>query len=656
MTFLAPLGLLALLTLPLIVLLHLRRERLRRVAVPSLMLWQYIAPETGKRRKFMLPFTLLLLLHLLIAALLALALSQPQWLGRLLGSDQQHLIVIVDSSTSMAAREGMGQTRLDQARDHVRGLIDQLGGSGTLSIIEAGSEAHLLTSGGAGNRAGLITALDQMQPTGTGTDLVGALTLADIARANVPEQQAASGEQLVVVSDLEPPTDAGLPLDQIEWERVGGNSDNRAIVVMAARARQNNSAEYDVYTRITNYHDQPVTTALRLFADDELLNVHTVDLQASGEAELTWELPSNVEVLRAELESDDALPIDNTAVLSLAQSRTISTLLVAEEAGPLQRALEAIPDLNVTTRTPAEYFSAPQAAELTVFQGVLPDEWPVGGVLVINPPAGNHSLLTVDAAPPAESAEAAPFPPYVSLSTTEAADDMLEDLNLESIDFAFDSLPVVQLPDWANVLLVAERRARLADGTLEDAVTSRPLILRGNTGESEIAIWTFDPSQGNLAGKLVFPLLVARTVENLTTPPSPQSVLLGETLVMQAHPRAERARLLTPAGETRDIAIATTFLIDGLTEPGLYTLEELDSDGVISQSQIAVNAGSPLESDLRPRPMPQTEDVYLAGSVLEATPDNSENTPTSTPEPLWPLLSLGAIVILIVEWVYIHWR
>ncbi|PMP83121.1 MAG: hypothetical protein C0183_08830, partial [Roseiflexus castenholzii] len=39
MSFLLPLGLLALLALPLIVLLHFLRERRRRVPTPSLLLW-----------------------------------------------------------------------------------------------------------------------------------------------------------------------------------------------------------------------------------------------------------------------------------------------------------------------------------------------------------------------------------------------------------------------------------------------------------------------------------------------------------------------------------------------------------------------------------------------------------------------------------------
>src|ERR671926_1699852 len=103
MTFLIPLGLLALLSLPLIIILHLLRERRRRVAVPSLLHWLNIPRRPEGERIRRLPLTLLLLLHLLIAGLLGLALGRPQLPGTPSGTARQTAIVL-DTSTSMAAR------------------------------------------------------------------------------------------------------------------------------------------------------------------------------------------------------------------------------------------------------------------------------------------------------------------------------------------------------------------------------------------------------------------------------------------------------------------------------------------------------------------------------------------------------------------------
>ncbi|WP_322511723.1 BatA domain-containing protein, partial [Chloroflexus sp.] len=85
MTFLAPIGLLALLALPVIVFLHLLQARRRRAVVPSLLIWWQIPSRPAARRRRRLRWTLLLLLHLLAALLIGLALAQPQiplpWLG-----------------------------------------------------------------------------------------------------------------------------------------------------------------------------------------------------------------------------------------------------------------------------------------------------------------------------------------------------------------------------------------------------------------------------------------------------------------------------------------------------------------------------------------------------------------------------------------------
>src|SRR5438132_11507852 len=97
MTFLLPLGLLALLTLPIILILHLLRERRRRVAVPSLLHWQNLPRKREGERIRRLPLTLLLLLQLLVATLIGLALGRPQLAGAL-GGASRPVALILDTS------------------------------------------------------------------------------------------------------------------------------------------------------------------------------------------------------------------------------------------------------------------------------------------------------------------------------------------------------------------------------------------------------------------------------------------------------------------------------------------------------------------------------------------------------------------------------
>src|SRR5689334_11991367 len=193
MTFLLPLGLLALLTLPVILLLHLLRERRRRMAVPSLLHWQNLPRKREGERIRRLPLTLLLLLHLLAAALIGLALGRPQLAGALGGAPRQTAIII-DTSTSMAARDG-ASTRFAQARDRARAALNGLAGSDRAILIAAGPSARVVASGGAADVAGLQQALDELRPGGTGADLAGALTLAEAAFDKQRDRQ------VLVISD-----------------------------------------------------------------------------------------------------------------------------------------------------------------------------------------------------------------------------------------------------------------------------------------------------------------------------------------------------------------------------------------------------------------------------------------------------------------------
>jgi hypothetical protein len=553
------------------------------------------------------------------------------------------MVVVVDTSTSMAAQESSNATRLDRAREQVRGLVGAMGMNDTLSLVTAGSQTRFVTTGGFNNRAALLDALDELQATGTGTDLARALTLAQVTL-----EQAAGGStrngRVVVVSDQEPPTEAALPAEYVEWVRVGEATNNRAVVVLSALPRRGATGTH-VYVRVANYDAQPATTTLALYGDDELITTRTLDIQGNSESELALELPPGIEMLRAELNhgaEPDMLPLDDVARLSLIQSRATDVLLVSDAPVVLLRALAALPNLNLTTVTPTDYSAAPTAnrADLTIFHNVMPTAWPLGGVLLIHPPAGEHDLLRVEAAAAATPAEAAAGgPDPVTVVSLVGTENPLDGLSLGGVEFG--PLPRVEPPAWSQVLLASEET---------------PLVLHGHTGDSEVAIWAFDPNAGNLAGKLAFPLLAARMVEVLTPPPPPSSLLLGDTLEWQPNPRTERVEVRHPDTQVQQIdALASqTLLIEGLDQPGIYRIIEYADGAPLYEGAIAVNAGTPLESDLRPNAMPSTATPYIALDTNAAAA--ADAAPRNEPQPIWPWLTLGALIVVTIEWLYVHLR
>jgi Ca-activated chloride channel homolog len=326
--------------------------------------------------------------------------------------------------------------------------------------------------------------------------------------------------------------------------------------------------------------------------------------------------------VRVEISSNDALPADDAAELSLAQVRPINAVLVSNNPA-LQRALQALPGLNVRQISANDYAAAQPAADLTVFDGVLPQAWPVGGVLVINPPLSRDPLL-----PTGGRQRPSPEDSLVTLLP-----NLFDGLSLGSVDFGAPR--AVEAPPWAQVAL---------------ALGETPLVLRGQAERSEIAIWTFDLNDSNLASRLAFPLLVARTVRDLTPAALPGSTTLGSAITLRPGPRAELLQIIAPDGTTSELQLdqsATAQLM--AQQAGLYTVVERAGTDEVFRGSLAVNAGSSAESPLSPRRLPTLRSPETLAS--ETGPEAEQ-----AGLPFWPWLAAGALAIFMFEWFYSHMR
>ncbi|KAB8141928.1 VWA domain-containing protein [Chloroflexia bacterium SDU3-3] len=600
MQFLLPIGLLALLALPVIVLLHIIRERRRRQVVPSLLHWRDLPRPQGGQRLSQLPISPLLLLQLLAALLLALALARPQLLAAPLGQATQ-LVLVIDTSTSMAARDG-SSTRFDQAVGRARALLGTLPPGGSATLIAAGSVPQVVAQG---DRAAAEAALGQLRPGGTVQDMGPALALADAA---VDAQHTA---RIVVLTDGGGPRpDAYVAAAPIDWQQIGGAAANRAIIAFAARAA---GGKTQVYARVANYGDSSFDGMLRLFSGDEALDARPVQIAANAEAEQTWTLPAGGDALRLELDGGDALPDDDTAVLSLAPERPIRVLLVAEDAEPLQRALKAVPGAQVSYVPPSQY-AAQQDVDVTVFDTFLPNEWPAGAALAIYPPTS--ALLPGIAAQPVD----------ISGETLETGGSLLGGLGLGGVNFGLVR-GVEPYSGTATLLRAGET----------------PLIQRGQVDGRSLAIWSFDIHQGNIATRLAFPLLVSRTLRDLAPTAPPASLVAGATMVLRPDPRTTTVELVAPNGQVQRMPGGASVTLGPLAQAGWYDLIERGPSGERYRGKIAVNAGAAAESSLRQQPAPTLSAAAAAqGGLLRRTTD------------LWPGLALLAAAILIFEWLYIH--
>lgn len=598
MSLLFPLGLLGLLTLPLILLLHLQRERPRRLRVPSVLLWQRLASAQPHPEPRRLPITLLLLLHLLIAALVAVALARPALPGSSPTRARQ-TIVLLDTSTSMAATDS-GESRLAAATARLDALRAGMGADDMLLLVTLSPTAEIVGRFGGGTRE---VALPPLHAAGEGLDLRGGLNLAngllDPRRAN----------RIVILSDATwlPETLAALPAPvgaPVRWEPLGGPAANQAIVAFAARSLP--SGESDLIARVVNYDDEPAARTLRLVAPglegEQVLADLPLDLPANGERVGAWRLPAGVAQVDAELAGSDAQPADDRATLTIAladapgRAAGLPVRIVGPESPALQRLFAALPGI-----VPAE---ANLPAALTVVTGQIPPEPPSGALLLVAPPQA-PTWESMGSAPPAQA-------------PTALAHPLVRGLDLTGVAFPRASaLP----PAWAEPVLTSAR--------------GEFLIWRGTVGQTRVVALNFDLERSNLPAKLAFPLLMARIVTDLTPLGVPATVGLGESV---AFPWAvSEFRVLGPDGAPLPIAARGSEHVVRPHLPGLHTVE-LGGRPVAS---FAAQAGAPLESDLRPS---QAETLPAIAQV-----PIRERAPTIPVRDLAPWLIVAALAALLIE-------
>jgi hypothetical protein len=639
-SLLAPIGLFALLALPVIVVLHMRRTTPRPLTVPSLRFWLVAEPAQTRRTRWRRPpFSWLLLLQLLAAAALAVALARPATsraldaLGIDLRTDPRHLLLLLDGSTSMSATGPDGRTRFEAARAEALDRLAGLQEGDAATVLLMGTQVTTLGATDAASLDLLRERVATLPLPGGQADLDGALALA--ADLVLPGRE----NDAVVVSDgavaADPATVAALGAP-VAFAAVGGDAANAAVVAVTARTDPAAPDAPLLYARVANFGPDSVNAPAVLLADGLEAGRQDVALPANGSAELGWRLPPGASEATVRLEHPDALPADNAATLPLAGSDALSLriLLVSDIPSPLARVLAAIPGARLQSEAGDRLEDpAPLGGfDLVVLEGVVAPPEALARLqtplLVVAPPAGGPV--------PVEGTMAAP-----EIERLRAGDPLLDGVDLAGA--AFGDAPLLA------PLAGREEVVGAAEG---------PLVARETVAGQPAVVFAFDPIASNLPRRVAFPILVANAVSELAPPPLPATSPLGEPLTISpragvavvevAPPTGEAVALPVPAPASGGSRPEVLFAATGA--PGAYRVTERDANGAETGSgRFVVNAGHPRESDLRPNP-------GLPAALAEGRANApAAGAPESALSQLWPLLALLALGLLALEWIVSLW-
>ncbi len=559
--FLHPLGLLALLGLPVVVAIHLFRRRFRPREVSALFLWRDDddVPLAGRRRE-RLRTGASFWLELLAALLLALAFAGPRACG---AGEADHLVVVLDASASMDA-ELYGERLSETAVELVRDRIDDLSSRGRVTIVESGPRPTLL-AGPAAFAAEASARLDGYEPSAARHDLSPAVALA---------LQLAGGAAVLVVTDHYAP---GQFPDEVELVSIGRPGSNVAIT-HAARTRveeEDGTVERALVT-LTAFTREPVRTELLLRAEDGGTQRRSVELAPDEREHLTFDLADGVGAVELAL-APDALAIDDRVVLAPVPPRTLAlgTTLDPVELTALGLGSEGSP-------TPLDRWLAivPESLEAP-----SPD---LAHLRIARRPATSPRTWGLALAAQGEERE-----DLIGPFLAEKHHPALEGLTLQGIVWSVD--PNLRLP-----------------GTPLVSAGDTPILTEDLRGDRRTWWMNVDPWRSSLQRSPDWPILLSNLAElRRAELPGPvrTNVSVGDRFVYRASDEAVYLVRAVDGDWEREYPARGTLVAEDIERPGLYTLSR---DGR-ELCRFGVGFKDPAESDLRGmRPGDNSRDLALA--------------------------------------------
>lgn len=579
--------------LPIIIALYFLKLRREEHTVSSTYLWREMVRDLAANAPWQkLRPSWLLLLQLLFLIALMVTLTRPfTWTHTTSGD---HLILILDSSASMAATD-VGQNRLHEASDQARRLAASLPAAVPVTLIAAGDNVQVLLSASP-DRSRLNQELNKLAPGITDSDMTTALELASAIAAGDTDAQ------IVVLSDggVNLPEHLNLP-SEIRYIPIGTSDNNQAISALSLDASSAGQGRVG-FVRVNNYSSEAVERRLTLYADGQLVGARDLTLPATEAVAFTFpDLPGDTASLEARLEDEDALPLDDRAwaVAPLANGTQIQ--IVTSGNRFLETALTLMPNVEVTTISLADYEATwaegatddmavetednPAPNWLTIFDGGLPQEghYPPGALLFIGPVHSTEFFSVtgaLEAPTPQPAGSNEPLLRYVDLR------DMVVQESAE-----------LSLPAWGWPVITAQSDAE---------TSSAPLLITGETQGHRVAVLAFDLRKSDLPLRVAFPLLLANLLDFLTPGNAgalPKTVQPGHPVPLPAAAQAESLIITRPDGSTQRLATGGEELIfDTATTPGVYTVDWEAQGEQWPLGRFAVNVFNPNESKIAPQP------------------------------------------------------
>ena len=620
MTFLAPIaGLIGgALGGAVVLLAWMLKLRRRPVRVSSTMLWaRTVRDMEGNVPWQMARPSVLLLLHLLIVALLALAIARPVTGGGV--GVRPGTVIILDAGGSMrAVVDAEGRTRLDLAKERAIGLIRRAGSEGGASVrvIRAGASASLV-SGGGGSWREAAARVRRVEGDDAPGDLDAAIAL---ARSGGGEEAASPA--IVVLTAREPNPESGADVffegvDPAAAERGSHAIENIGITRLGARRDDGDPALCRFFARLEGRVDGPTGVVVRVVVDGETIASRAAELTAEEDA-VSVTLTARIDraaLVRLELSGDDALGSDDRAWVTLPDPSPIRVRVVAPGGSADRLVLDALESATggpVSVVAPGDA-PAGAAPDLVVGDRVVLGEGAPGLV-----PPGVPTLVLAGAGGAGDGST-------TRARTWERSHPLMLGVDLSRVAFtgaaALDEAGAAVVARWARGALIVERA-------------------RGGARHIRVGFALPDSNWGVLVS---LPIFVANAVERLV--PGTRGVgrthRVGEPVPIDA-PVEGVSLVSAPDPSARLVGTGNGRAeLLGAARAGVYGIRGIGT-GAVGVS--VLDGGVTRRAGVR---RPAEDASARAGGGVVAGSDRVA---------LWRWFALAAMIVLALEWTLDAWR
>lgn len=373
-------------------LLYLFRRKPRKVPVSSLMFFKSLArehQESAWLRRLKRLLSLLLTLAIIAGAVGALA--------RLVVSpaagEVRSVVVLIDRSASMGAKDSRGATRLDDAVARVRERLAGLPGAVPVMIIAFDRQTEIVVPKSFDRRA-ISRALDDLRVRPMEGDAAPALRLAlQLAAIETPAA-------VWFASDAETAAELPAHVTIVPLAVPLAEPRNVGITAFDLRRLPLEFGRFEAFVQLHAVGPVPLETKLEVRIDGTLTAVRELTLAPGARENLLLPIEARsgrILSLRA-IAAGDQLAADDEVQVRIPEAKPLRVVWVSPQPDPFtQLALTALShegELAVFRAGP-DAWPPKEPVDVAIFQNWLPQEWPADvPAIVINPPGALGPVRT----------------------------------------------------------------------------------------------------------------------------------------------------------------------------------------------------------------------------------------------------------------------